>query len=234
MLNPLNLNAMLNKKADRSNLERKRFLFFEIGIVTVLAILLIAFESGSRYLSDSGVADLSALTDPGDVEMIPITREITKVKPPRVPEVIIIVDEEEPIIDDFEIDWSVETNSSEAMEYYEFEDETEEIDVVDFFALQDPPSYHGGSQNEFQKHLQKLVKYPLAAQNAGISGKVIVQFIVDENGKVTGIKVIKSPHPSLSEAVKMAFAKTDRWTPGNQQGRKVQVAYTMPVFFQLN
>ncbi len=225
---------MLNKKADRSNLERKRFLFFEIGILTVLALLLITFESGSRYLADSNSTNLSDLASEDVEEMMPITRNIVKVKPPRVPETIIVVHEDEPIIDDPDIDWNVEISSTDGIELIELEDEKEVEDVLPFFKIEDQPSYHGGNQNEFQKHLQRLVRYPLDAQESGISGKVIVHFIVDENGKVTGISIMKSPHPSLSKAVKTAFASTDNWTPGEQRGRKVKVSYTIPVFFKLN
>ena len=95
------------------------------------------------------------------------------------------------------------------------------------------PTYKKGDKSAFQQHLQKLVRYPVEALEANIQGKVFIQFIVDENGNIIREKIIKSPHPSLSEAVLIALKKTSKWQPGEQWGKKVKVTFTIPVNFVL-
>ena len=112
--------------------------------------------------------------------------------------------------------------------------EDEVPDETPFIIVQNMPTYKGKDKSFFQKHLQTLVKYPAEAQDAGIGGKVYLQFVIDENGNIIREQIIKSPHPSLSEAVLAALEKTDTWKAGEQRGRKVKVSFTVPVFFKLN
>ena len=95
------------------------------------------------------------------------------------------------------------------------------------------PSFPGGMK-AMMEYLDKNIKYPVSAQKNLIEGRVILQFIVDEKGNLSDVKVARSVEPSLdAEAVRVVKAMP-RWNPGTQQGKAVKVRYTLPVTFRLN
>ena len=225
---------MTPKKTNQTNLEKKTTLFFEYGIVLVLSFLLVAFEWGNNKTDDDIYTNLFG-NDNSEIDIIPITRpEIEKPVVPIKPEEFIIIDNSEPEIDDGNIDWGSEIGASEGYElsFYDTRDEPEEPDF--FVKVEKMPSYNGGTEADFQRHLQQLVKYPEEAQELGIQGKVIVKFIIDESGKLTHPEILQSADDLLSNAVLEALKKTDRWKAGEQRGRKVKVCFNIPVFFKLN
>ena len=101
-----------------------------------------------------------------------------------------------------------------------------------FDVVEKMPSFPGGYQALFD-YLEKNIKYPAKAVKNKIQGRVILQFIVDEKGRLSDIKVVKSVDASLdAEAVRVVKAMP-RWNPGTQQGKAVKVRYTLPVTFRL-
>ena len=98
--------------------------------------------------------------------------------------------------------------------------------------VEQAPAFPGGPQAMMQ-FIKDNLKYPQIAKENGIQGRVILQFVVDETGKVTDPKVIRSIDPSLDlEAIRIVKAMP-RWTPGMQDGKAVAVRYTIPVIFKL-
>lgn len=225
---------MVPKKSSRANLEKRRVVFFEYGIVLILAFLLFAFESGNTYKESDLYTDLR-LGDNVEEEIIPLTMPKEQ-KPivPIKPEEFIIIDNNDPEIDNIEIDWGSEIDINEGLELTFYETEEEESEPEIFVIVEKMPTYKGGTEADFQKHLQQLVKYPSEAQEMGIEGKVSLTFIVDETGTLTSPKVVQSAHELLSDAVLSALKKTDKWKAGEQRGRKVKVCFTVPIFFRLN
>ena len=101
-----------------------------------------------------------------------------------------------------------------------------------YYEVEVMPEFPGGF-TALQEFLVKNIQYPEKAKKEGITGKVFVQFIIDETGKVTDPKVLKSVHPLLdAEAVRVIGAMPD-WTPGTVKGKKVKVAFTLPIMFAL-
>lgn len=101
-----------------------------------------------------------------------------------------------------------------------------------FQAVEQMPSFPGG-QEEMMKYLSKNTQYPQTAAENGIQGTVFVQFVVDKNGRITDVKVIRGVDPELDkEAVRVAKSMPS-WLPGKQNGEAVRVAFTMPVKFVL-
>lgn len=225
--------VMETKKSNRSNLERKRTLFFEYGLMVALAFSLLAFESGSNKEPATNI-DYSANTEYVPEEMVEITRpEPQKVKPPVI-EDIIILDNGQPDFPLPEIDWG-DVKENTVIDFVPWEPAEEKAEELKIFVrVEKMPSYNGGDVNTFQKDLQHLVEYPQQAQELGIQGKVILQFVIDENGKLTNVKVVQSEDKLLSDAVMKALSKTKKWKAGEQRGRKVKVSFTIPVFFRLN
>ena len=94
------------------------------------------------------------------------------------------------------------------------------------------PSYPGGQSALFE-YLNKSIKYPVVAEENGIQGRVIVSFIVERDGSITDVKVVKSVDSSLDKEAKRVVQSMPRWIPGKQNGSAVRVKYTLPVTFKL-
>ena len=145
-------------------------------------------------------------------------------------------------------DYAVETGSEEPLKVnlkktskggveggtpftYETTTIKQEEDEV-FQVVEEQPMYPGGMQ-ELMKYLQKEMKYPKEAQDKGIQGRVIVQFVVNKDGSICEANVVKSVDPLLdAEALRVVNAMP-HWTPGKQRGEPVRVRFTIPVAFHL-
>ncbi len=115
-----------------------------------------------------------------------------------------------------EVDIETETNDSEA------------FDVVEKM-----PEYPGGIEG-MMKFLQENIHYPETASKAGIQGRVLINFIVESDGRISNIHVVRKVNDDLdAEAVRVVGAMP-KWTPGMQKGKAVRVKYTLPISFRLN
>ena len=102
-----------------------------------------------------------------------------------------------------------------------------------FTVVEEMPQFPGG-MGEAMKFLAKNIKYPAVALQNKIEGRVIVQFVVKENGKVADLKVVRGVTPELdAEALRVVGLMPD-WIPGKQRGKAVAVKYTMPIMFRLS
>lgn len=223
---------MKSKKSDKSNLEKKTTLFFQMGLVIALAGLLAAFESGQAY-SEAGNAPLmgEVLETP---EEIMITRpDPPEMKQPAQPIELIVIEDTEPLIDDIELDLNVDVNFDDEIFHIPMDPEDNVNDIEIFVKVEVMPKYMGGDKMKFQRHLQSLVRYPQQAVEMGIQGMVSVNFVVDEKGYLTNPTIVRSPDELLSQAVMDAIGKTKKWKPGKQRSIEVPVQFTIPVIFKL-
>ena len=106
-------------------------------------------------------------------------------------------------------------------------EETKVFDVVE-----EMPQFPGG-QAALLEYLAKNIKYPVVAEENGIQGKVIVTFVVERDGSITDVKVVKSVDPSLDKEAARVVKSMPHWIPGKQNGSAVRVKYTVPVQFKL-
>ncbi len=102
-----------------------------------------------------------------------------------------------------------------------------------FMIVEQMPEFPGGEQ-ALRDFIVKNVQYPEEAKKAGISGKVFVNFVIDENGKVIMCKVVRGVSPLLDQEALRVTKEMPDWTPGKQKGKAVKVSYTMPIAFVLN
>ena len=107
------------------------------------------------------------------------------------------------------------------------EDETKVFDVVEQM-----PSFPGGDA-ELMKFLHDHMKYPAVAEENGIQGRVICTFVVERDGSITDVKIIKSVDPSLDKEAVRVVKSMPKWNPGKQNGSAVRVKFTLPVTFRL-
>lgn len=103
----------------------------------------------------------------------------------------------------------------------------------DFFILEEPPKFRGGDLDKFREWLQRRIIYPPEAQEKGIQGKVILTFVVERDGTVTNVNIVKGVHKLLDEEAKRAIESSPQWTPGMQKGRPVRVRFKIDLNFVL-
>lgn len=105
--------------------------------------------------------------------------------------------------------------------------------AYDYFILEVPPKFMGGDIEKFREWLRKRVVYPKEAQEKGISGKVYLTFIVEPDGTVSNVKVVKGVDKILDEVAKKAIEESPPWTPGFQRGKPVRVRFSIFLNFEL-
>jgi len=223
------------KKSPKADLENKKSVFMQIGLVVTLAVVLIAFEWTSTDVNASQfemVEDLEA-----EEEIMPITRQ-EEVKPPPPPPPPKVADVLNIVEDDVELDEELDIEDTEMEEDTEIDfsdlamDEEESDDAPVFFIVEDMPEFPGG-EAALRKYIAQSVKYPVIAQENGIQGRVYVSFVVNTKGKVTDVKVARGVDPNLDkEAIRVVNAMP-AWKPGKQRGKAVKVSYTVPINFVL-
>ncbi|WP_367868642.1 energy transducer TonB [Pedobacter sp. WC2423] len=108
----------------------------------------------------------------------------------------------------------------------------EDNKVRDFINLEVQPTFPGGIA-KFYAYLSKAIRYPEAAQEAGLQGKVFVSFIVEKDGSLTDIKVEKKLGNGTDEEAVRVLKASPKWNPGIQNGREVRVKYNIPISFSL-
>ena len=107
------------------------------------------------------------------------------------------------------------------------EEETKVFDVVEQM-----PSFPGGP-SALMQFLSSNIKYPVVAEENGVQGRVVCTFVVEKDGSITDVRVIKSVDPSLDKEAMRVVKSMPKWIPGKQNGSAVRVKYTLPVTFRL-
>jgi len=107
------------------------------------------------------------------------------------------------------------------------EEETKVFDVVEQM-----PSFPGGP-SALMQYLNSNIKYPVVAEENGVQGRVVCTFVVEKDGSITDVRVVKSVDPSLDKEAVRVVKGMPKWIPGKQNGSAVRVKYTVPVTFRL-
>ena len=214
------------KKNPEVNLERKRGLFLQIGLVIALLIVLGAFEYKSYEKSVYNLGQLNL--DDLEEEIIPITKQELKPPPPPAPppEVIEIIEDDVVIENEIEIE-DTESDEDEAIEIEEEDDEEF------FMVVENMPEFPGGDLG-LMKYIQKNIKYPAIAKEYNITGKVFISFIVDKTGSVINVKVVRGVDKNLDAEAVRVIKSLPKYKPGKQRGKPVRVMFTVPINFTLN
>lgn len=220
------------KKSPKADLQNKRALLLEIGLVLSLAFILFAFNWSQR---EKGVELLNLDVALVEEEIIEITRQDEK-PPEPVKQTIAVVSD---IINVVKDDSKIQTE----FDFADFgEDDiviqaavVEEVAEEDapFMVVEDMPKFQGGDLNTFRNWVLGKLRYPVIAQENGIQGKVILTFVIEKDGTLTNIEALMSPDASLTEEAVRVLKSSPKWTAGKQRGVAVRVKYTLPVDFKL-
>lgn len=222
-----------NKKAD---LENKKSIFLQLGIVIALAVTLIAFERTTTEKKDNVFANIQ--DEILEEEQAPITEEQEQPQetPPEVnvTEIFEIVDNDVKIENEILFSDLVTEDTQVAMITFKpvIQDEEEKKDDI-FLIVEDMPSFRGGDVQKFSNWVRERIKYPQIAQENGLQGRVMIAFVVEPDGTLSNITVMRSVDKSLDDEAVRVVASSPKWTPGKQRGQPVRVRFSMFVNFQL-
>jgi len=224
------------KKSPKANLEVHKGTYILMGFVLGVSLLFFAFE----WSTQTSKLDESILVqDVTAEEEIEITRRDPIPPPPppppepETPEIIEVVEEEVETTLDIKVE---DDQSQRQLQAYvpppppkpKQEEVTDEIFVV----VENQPEFPGGN-TAMMKFLGDNIKYPVIAQENGIQGRVICNFVVEKDGSITDVQVVRGVDPSLDREAMRVIKQMPRWTPGKQRGQAVRVRFTLPVVFRL-
>lgn len=215
-------------------MEDKKLTYVLIGLAFVLSICYVALEWTEKEVTKYEVADLD-MSFEEEVEIQQTSQDVTPPPPPpQVQEVEVLnVVEDNKEVEDV----NIQTEDDKEVEVViaapvETPVEEEEEEVI-FMVVETMPEFPGGQQALF-KYLSENVKYPVIAQENGIQGRVICQFVVNKDGSIVDVEVVRSGgDASLDKEAVRVIKSMPKWKPGKQRGKAVRVKYTVPVSFRL-
>ena len=223
------------KKSQKANLENKKNIFFLFGLIISLGLTLLAFEwpGGTNKIEELGRDRVQIIEE----ESVPVTRE-PEIKqlppPPAAPEIINIVADDVIIDDDLEIEVTEITSDTyiDIPMVFAPKEEKEVKEEIFFNIIEEPAEFPGGDR-ALLKFINDNVKYPTIAQENGVEGKVIIRFVVDEEGKATNAEVIRPVDTNLDKEALRVINMLPKFKPGKQRGKAVKVYYVSTITFRL-
>lgn len=227
------------KKSPKADLEKTKTLGVLMGMVVGLAVLFVGFEWGTRDVqvvtADEGVADIIA------EEEIEITRPENTPPPPPPPPAPVVTEVLNVVEDDVELEQQEIVTSEDSQTEAQtqtfvapvVEEEEEESAQQIFTVVEEMPDFPDGGLQGLLKFLAKNIKYPVIAQENGIQGRVVCAFVVNKDGSIVDIEVLRGVDPSLDKEAVRVLSTMPKWKPGKQRGKPVRVKYTVPVMFRL-
>lgn len=217
--------SILERKKPEADISRNYHLYMEVGLVVTLLLFIIAFKVDLR--SSEAVVITAVEQEAVKMEEVEQTKQIEKPPPPPRPPVPVEVPNDQIVEEgDFDIDMEMDLDAALDLPPPPPPAEEEKEPEV-FIVVEKQPELVGGLGN-----LQKTIVYPEIARKAGIEGRVFVEFVVDERGRVLNPRVIRGIGGGCDEAALAAVAKA-KFKPGMQRGRPVKVKYSLPIVFKL-
>ena len=222
---------METKKAPEKSLGNKRGLFFNIGLVLTMLMVITAFEW--KFYEPVSMVDLDS-SDAVYEDDLEIIR--TVIPPPKRPKVVDpIIKETTEEVEDVKVDIviDIEEFNPDIDEPVFIEPEPEIVEVP-MFQVDKQPSFQGEGYMGFLKYVSKHLDYPKQAKRLNVEGKVHVAFVIDENGKIVNLQVLKGIGSGCDEEALRVLQNAPSWEPGKQRGRPVRVKMVLPITFKLN
>ena len=228
------------KKSRKADLEHGRWARFALGLVVALAFLFVGLNyslTPDDPLDDPDLLDMLSM-DEELPSMMQLENELAlapKVEPEPSKKLVVAEEEEqvEPLTDDEPVEADMDNDMSALDDEEEIEPPAPmDDDVISFRIVQDLPQFPGGAV-EMMKWLQRNLKYPPLAQERKIQGKVVAEFIVNKDGSVTDVKVVKSLNPMCDREVLRVLRMMPRWTAGIENDQPCRTKVCIPVVFKL-
>ena len=222
------------KKSPKADLNNKKGLFLEIGMIFALLLTVAAFAYTQK---ERNVEIIETSMEVVEEEITDITTQDQKPpEPPKKVEMQVLSDVLNVVTNDTKIetefDFSEFSEDIEIVQQIEVVEEAAEDDAP-FIIAEEMPKFQGGDLMKFRSWVQGKLKYPQIAQENGISGRVIMSFVIERDGTLTNIEILQSPDRSLAEEATRVVKGSPKWEPGMQRNQPVRVKYTLPVVFTI-
>jgi protein TonB len=221
---------MKPKKSKKANLEKFRTIFFQAGMILTLSAILLAFEWKSAVEIEP-MTFVSSGYEVIEIDM-PRTKHKEEIVKPPVPIETFTIEKNDVFIEDEPDFLGTEDNWNDAMPDFVIDDDPEVIDEPLVFA-QFMPTFQGKDGSYFRNYIAERVKFPEDAINNSISGTVYISFVIDKDGSVTNVEVLRGVHDVIDNAVVNVIKNSPRWEPGINEGKYVRVKYSIAIAFQL-
>lgn len=226
------------KKSDKANLENFKSIFFQIGLVFALGIVIFAFEWKSYDVEEEDVQITQVVQEVE--EMVIQTKQDEPPPPPEETQQqetteFEIVDDDVELENEFNIDNFVNTTNVDVIvPKIEVEDTEEELEEeAEIFIVVESPAQFEGGEAALNKFLAENIKYPQQARSTGTQGRVWITFVVELDGSLTDIKVLRDIGSGCGEEAIRVVKMMPKWTPAQQRGKKVRQQFNLPVDFKL-
>ncbi len=222
------------KKNPKVDLQNRKGIFLEIGLIISLALCVVAFSVGQ---SKKTIEIIEVSGPEVDVDLVEITKpEQPKTEAP-VKQAVKLITNMINIVDN-------DTKIEEEIDFVDFTEEeiiVEEIEVAPEEIVEEPvflkvevmPSFMGGDLNTFRTWFQGEFKIPAIAAENGIQGTVVMKFVIEKDGSVGNIEFLQSPDKVYEDEARRVLMKSPKWTPGRQRDQLVRVYYILPIVCKL-
>ncbi len=227
---------MERKKTSKADLENKKGLFLEVGLVIALVACLVAFNVKSYDMEE---VDLSVREASTEIEEQIIQTVEQETPPPPEPEPTEVVTDLTVVENDAEIenelgvvDMSENKAQNVEVTHVAVEEEEEVVEDEIFTVVEQQAGYPGGAA-EMYKFLRENIQYPSVARDNNIQGKVYVQFVVERDGSITNAVVKRDIGGGCGAEAVRVIKSMPKWSPAKQQGRTVRSYFLLPVNFGL-
>lgn len=232
------------KKSQSADLEGKKSTGMLIGYVLILAAILVAFEWTQREMKAVEVEPVFSAAFEEDMIPIMPRQEIQAPPPaaaPKVTEILKIVEDDTELVEE-EVETTEEVNQTivanvgtgPAVATGPVGPVVEEVDEDRIFEVAEQNPQFPGGDDALLAWLGKNIKYPQICQEQGVQGRVYASFVVNKDGSIVDIKIMRSPDPAMSKEAERVLKIMPRWVPGKQGGKPVRVKFSVPIMFRLN
>lgn len=225
------------KKSPKADIENSKTTSLLIGLTVALGILFVAFEWAQSEIKIYEEALQNVVEE--DEEMIEVTfrEETPPPPPPPEPETVLsdVIEIKENTEEVETAEFSTEDDQNKGVEIHEVVQQVEEEEPEEqkiHVVVEKMPEFPGGD-DAMKRFLAKNIKYPLIAQENNIQGRVVCQFVVNSDGKIVDVQVVRGVEASLDAEAVRVIKSMPAWTPGRQGGKNVRVKYTLPIRFKL-
>lgn len=219
------------KKNPKVDIENKKGIFLEVGMILALGLCIVAFSVGQ----EKKTIEIVEVSGP---EIEQELMDVTKVEEPKPQEapvkqsVKLITNMINVVKNDVQLDDSFDFQDFEEEEVVIADIEVEEEEIVEeqaFVKVEKMPSFMGGDLNTFRAWVSGEFKIPAIAAENGIQGRVVVKFVIEKDGTIGDIMFLQSPDKVYEDEVRRVLKKSPKWTPGRQRDQIVRVYYILPI-----
>ncbi len=221
------------KKSEKADLTNKSLFFFSIGLFLTMGVVVAIFENKTY---DDAV-DLAIQRNSDQMEEI-LDIPPTDQPPPPPPQVqqpqVVEVPDEEEIEEEIQVNMDVENTDETKVEEIVIKVEKEvEEDVNQIFTIVEEQAAPTSGMQAFYKTLFEKIKYPAQARRMGVEGRVFCEFVVNRDGSLQDVKVIRGIGAGCDEEAVRALQSMPPWKPGKQRGKAVRSRFNLAVIFKL-